>query len=110
MRTRRSMLRRPQTGLPVAIVHAGGDAATGNTVWTVPTGGIIFSSPTVANGVVYVGASDGRVYAFDAATGSRLRAVQAGEDVQSSPSISNGRVYVGTYDNAGSVVSFGLPG
>ncbi len=37
--------------------------------WTSPaTRGSIFSSPVVANGVVYVGSFDGRLYAFDAAS------------------------------------------
>jgi outer membrane protein assembly factor BamB len=33
-------------------------------LWTAPTGGFVDSSPAVANGVVYVGSNDGKVYAF----------------------------------------------
>ena len=33
-------------------------------LWTASTGGIIRSSPTVANGVVYVGSEDHNLYAF----------------------------------------------
>ena len=39
----------------------------------------------MANGVVYVGARDGKVYALNAATGAKLRSYAAGRDVGSSP-------------------------
>ena len=58
------------------------DAATGGLVWqrAISPGFIIFSSPTVANGVLYVASSldasathfDGKLYAVDAATGDVL--------------------------------------
>src|SRR2546423_9579384 len=58
------------------------DAATGSLVWqrAISPGFIIFSSPTVANGVLYVASSldasathfDGKLYAVDAATGDVL--------------------------------------
>jgi hypothetical protein len=40
--------------------------------WSAVTGSPIFSSPAVANGVVYVGSDDGELYAFNAATGALL--------------------------------------
>src|SRR5207249_11579981 len=39
---------------------------------TAPTGGPIYSSPAVANGLVYVGSDDGNLYAFDAITGTAV--------------------------------------
>src|SRR5262249_29812300 len=39
--------------------------------WATPTGSAISSSPVVANGVVYVGSDDHKLYAFDAATGGQ---------------------------------------
>ncbi len=33
-------------------------------LFTAPTGGEVFSSPAVANGVVYVGSNDNKLYAF----------------------------------------------
>jgi outer membrane protein assembly factor BamB len=33
-------------------------------LWSYATGGAIRSSPAVANGMVYVGSEDGRLYAF----------------------------------------------
>jgi glucose dehydrogenase len=40
------------------------NAATGAFIWNYTTGGAVYSSPAVANGVVYVGSNDGKVYAF----------------------------------------------
>ncbi len=33
-------------------------------MWSHTTGGYVYSSPAVANGMVYVGSGDGNVYAF----------------------------------------------
>src|SRR5262249_10822852 len=35
-------------------------------LWSFPTGAKIFASPAVANGMVYVGSYDHKLYAFDA--------------------------------------------
>jgi outer membrane protein assembly factor BamB len=82
-------------------------------LWTGATGYVIDSSPAVANGVVYVGSGDGKLYAFGAAAGSincttsgtppvttctPLRTVATGSQVNSSPAVANGVVYVGSYD------------
>jgi len=40
------------------------NAKTGAKVWSYRTGSSVNSSPAVANGVVYVGSDDGKVYAF----------------------------------------------
>src|ERR1700730_11174132 len=37
--------------------------------WSFPTGDAVSASPTVVNGVVYVGSWDGYFYAFDATSG-----------------------------------------
>ena len=71
--------------------------------WVGNTGGPVTSSPTVANGVVYVGSSDGRLYAFQAsgcnAPGGSCapmwRAFTSGP-VSSSPAVASGLVYVGS--------------
>ena len=65
-------------------------------------------SPAVANGVAYVGASDGNLYALRAADGRRLWNAPVGEEIISCPTVSNGVVYVGTYDSEGKIVAFGL--
>jgi outer membrane protein assembly factor BamB len=72
--------------------------------WTGATGGAVNSSPAVANGVVYVGSSDGKLYAFavGCATGggtcSPIWTGTTGGAIDSSPAISNGKVYVGSSD------------
>jgi outer membrane protein assembly factor BamB len=71
-------------------------------------GGVVFSSPTVANGVVYVGSGNGPIVAFDAGSGKKLFSSKIGEQVNASPTVAGGRVYVGTYDSAGNVVAVGL--
>jgi outer membrane protein assembly factor BamB len=68
------------------------NARTGKTVWSAPVASSITSSPSVANGVVYVGSDDGTLYAFNAKTGAELAAV-AGVAGQSSPTVANGVVY-----------------
>ena len=56
---------------------------------------VVYSSPAVANGVVYVG-SDDNVYALNARTGALLWSYTTGEYVVSSPAVANGVVYVGS--------------
>ncbi|TMK84542.1 MAG: hypothetical protein E6G44_09855, partial [Actinobacteria bacterium] len=65
--------------------------------------GVGESSPTVANGVVYVGSQFGGLYAFSAAgclraTCDPLWVGQTGGDVNNSPAVSGGSVYVGGSD------------
>jgi outer membrane protein assembly factor BamB len=88
-----------------------GPPRTCSPLWTAATGGAVRSSPAVANGTVYVGSDDGKLYAFDAAgvfncsAGpprtclARWVTTTAGT-VRSSPVVSNGVVYVGS-DDAG---------
>ncbi|HJT54895.1 MAG TPA: PQQ-binding-like beta-propeller repeat protein, partial [Ktedonobacteraceae bacterium] len=54
--------------------------------------------PVVANGVVYVGSDDGRLYALDASTGNMLWNTMLGNAATSSVAIANGVVYIGSDD------------
>ena len=45
------------------------NANTGDELWSYTTGGSIFSSPAVVNGVVYFGSHDHNVYALNSGTG-----------------------------------------
>jgi outer membrane protein assembly factor BamB len=56
----------------------------------------MFSSPTVENGIVYIGASDNRLYAVDANTGALKWQFNTGGMLYGSPIVSNGSVYIGT--------------
>jgi outer membrane protein assembly factor BamB len=88
------------------------DLATGAPRWRYETAGAalnsgdfgfdrrsIQSSPSVANGVVYVGARDGFLYALDAASGTlRWRFDHQVSWVISSPAVADGMIYAGSSD------------
>ena len=98
-------------------------------LWTATTGDVVNSSPAVAsdaNGVVFVGSADAKLYAFDSAgtTGCSgvpktcvpLWTATAGGPVNSSPTVSSGVVYVGSadakvyaFDAAGTTGCSGVP-
>jgi outer membrane protein assembly factor BamB len=66
-------------------------------------GGTFYSTAAVVFGRVYVGSTDGRVYAFDAATGKLAWAHQTGSYVYSSPAVTDTpglgpTVFIGSYD------------
>ena len=70
--------------------------------WKYTTGSsILFSSPAVANDVVYVGVQypDGNLYSFNASTGALLWKYKSGNEIVSSPAVANSVVYVGSDDN-----------
>jgi len=59
------------------------------------------SSPAVVNGIVYIGARDGFLYAIDADSGTlRWRFDHKTSWVVTSPAVANGVVYAGSSDNA----------
>ncbi|MGW8396243.1 protein kinase domain-containing protein [Streptomyces lydicus] len=68
--------------------------------WRYTTGNAVMSSPTVADGVVYVGSTDGSVYALAAATGKRRWAYATGGQVEGVPAVADGVVYVGSTDGS----------
>jgi len=94
------------SGIYNSTFHPEGDvfafnATTGTQVWDyVDPSASIDTSPAVANGVVYFGAStpDGYFGALNASNGTLLWKITA-NDAASSPVIVNGVAYFGTYDN-----------
>ena len=69
--------------------------------WSAATGGAIFSSPVVSNGIVYAASYDGKLYAWDAVTGASkwTATTTAGSSITASPAVSNGIVYIGSFDH-----------
>jgi outer membrane protein assembly factor BamB len=67
--------------------------------WKLKTNGGIYSSPAVADGVVFVGSNDGRLYAVDADSGTVKWTFAAKARIASSPAVSGGTVYVESYDS-----------
>ena len=70
----------------------------GTIAWVFSPGSPIHSSPAVADGTVYVGSRDFKLYALDAATGAKRWEYKTGSWVESSPAIANGVVYFGSND------------
>ncbi len=83
------------------------DASTGAFIWSYTTGSTVQSSPAVADGIVYVGSDDDRVYALSASSGALVWSYTTGSYVKSSPAVAGSTVYVGSDD--GKVYAFGLP-
>lgn len=71
------------------------DAGTGTQEWAFNAS--VSSTPTVANGTAYVGASKG-VYAVDTATGTQDWLFEPGASAPASPTVANATVYTGTND------------
>jgi outer membrane protein assembly factor BamB len=65
-------------------------------LWKYTTGATVWSSPAVANGRLYFGSDDGRVYALDTKNGALLWKYATAAYVWSSPAVANGVVYVGS--------------
>ena len=74
------------------------DAACGSMQWSTEFESIRGgeSSPTVADGMVYVGNLNDHLYAVDADTGDVEWSVDTGAGVRSSPTVVDGRVFVGS--------------
>ncbi|MFC1864530.1 PQQ-binding-like beta-propeller repeat protein [Chloroflexota bacterium] len=70
----------------------------GTLKWVFSTGSSIHSSPAVAEGTVFIGSRDSKVYALDAATGTKRWEYQTGSWVESSPAVVSDVVYIGSND------------
>jgi outer membrane protein assembly factor BamB len=64
--------------------------------WSYNTYDAVYSSPAVANGVVYIGSHNGYVYALDARTGAKLWEYLTDGHVASSPAVGDGVVFIGS--------------
>ena len=62
----------PPVSFPYATVGSGTPVKTCAPLWKAATGSLLTGSPTVANGVVYIGANTGVFYAIDEASGTAL--------------------------------------
>ena len=78
---------------------AGSNMSKGLLTWSFTTGSVVLSSPTVVDGVVYVGSEDNNTYALNATTGAKVWNYTTGGGVDSSTAVVNGVVYVGSDDN-----------
>lgn len=79
------------------------DATTGELDWSFETDARIRSSPTVADGTLYIGdevrQGTSNLYAIDITDGTEQWRFDVGAGIESSPTVAGDRVYVGGYDN-----------
>jgi len=70
--------------------------------WTYPSGlksaGAIVGSPVVVDGTLYVGSSDGKLYAIDGVYGEKKWEFDTGGKIWTSPVVEGGVVYVSNYN------------
>ena len=85
------------------LYHNGYSTSTGPntnaTLWEYTTGDYVASSPAVADGKVYIGSDDYKVYCLDAFNGSKIWDYTTDRGDWSSPAVSDGKVYIGSYDH-----------
>ncbi len=79
----------------------------GTPVWKVKTGDQVYSSPALANGVIYVASNDGNIYAYNAAAGGQpLWKYNTNATTFSSPILVNGWLYCASV--SGKLYAFSL--
>ena len=74
------------------------DYSTGKEKWKFHTESLVFSTPFIHEGVLYVGSHDGYVYAVDARNGKLEWRYRVGDDVLGSAIIDKGMLIVGCDD------------
>lgn len=67
-------------------------------MWSYTTGGIVYASPIVADGFVFIPSYDGKLYALDEYTGSLIWSFATGSNIVATPAVGNGIVYLSSKD------------
>ena len=75
------------------------DAKSGEVVWKSWIGTELYTSPTYADGKVYVTTDRRLVYVLDATNGDRVSFFEMGSNSWSAPSLYEGRLYFGSNDD-----------
>ncbi len=95
------------TDYPWAMFHydAGRNGATpasgptsASLMWSYTTGGVVYASPVVADGFVFIPSYDGKLYALDEYTGSLIWSFTTGSNIVATPAVGNGIVYLSSKD------------
>jgi outer membrane protein assembly factor BamB len=66
--------------------------------WQTSLNAAVVSSPTIVNGVCYIGSLDKNIYAINAATGTEIWNFATGFGVRSTVAVANNKVYTGADD------------
>ena len=93
------------------------DARDGGEKWIASVDSVCIGALTVANGLVYVGGTDGAIHALDEGNGNELWSDQSADSFAGGISVVGGRVYVGLGfffavpqpQASGGLVAYGLP-
>jgi outer membrane protein assembly factor BamB len=80
------------------VYEAAGVAKFKKVKWKFHTGGMVIGSPVVAQGLIYVGSTDGNLYALNAESGRLKWKFEAKSRIPSTPAVSGGTVYFSAYD------------
>lgn len=68
-------------------------------LWKFKTGGPLYASPVIANGVLYIGSTDGKLYALDAKQWGIRWVFDAGDAIRYSATVLGNRVYFSARNN-----------
>lgn len=68
-------------------------------LWKFKTGGPLYASPVIAHGVLYIGSTDGKLYALDAKEWGIKWVFDAGDAIRYSAAVFGGRVYFSARNN-----------
>ena len=68
-------------------------------LWKFKTGGPLHASPVIANGILYIGSTDGKLYALDAKQWSIRWVFDAGDAIRYSATVLGNRVYFSARNN-----------
>jgi hypothetical protein len=79
------------------IYEAAGVPQFARVQWKFHTNGFVLSSPAISAGVLYVGSTDGNLYAVDIKSGTQKWKFPAGVRITSSPAVAGGLVYFESY-------------
>ena len=67
-------------------------------MWSYTTGGIVYASPIVSDGFVFIPSYDGKLYALDEYTGALIWSFTTGSNIVATPAVGNGTVYLSSED------------
>ena len=68
-------------------------------LWKFKTGGPLYASPVIANGILYIGSTDGKLYALDAKRWGIKWVFDAGDAIRYSATVFGNRVYFSARNN-----------
>ena len=66
--------------------------------WKFPTNGAVMSSPSIADGIVYAGSQDQKVYAIDQWSGEGIWSFATGGTIEASAAVADGKVFIASDD------------